>query len=132
MRMNALIVLIVATLVFAGCSKDSSPASNTPPPTTQTGTIAITVGGGLNPTYSWTGGGVVTLVVNQTSGTAGPVWGISSTAGANDIASPVTNGTVPASATEAFTTGRTLTAGASYMVQVVRLDASFGTVIFSR
>jgi hypothetical protein len=128
------LVLIILLTVTIGCKKDEStttPTDNTPAQT-HTGTITIDVGSGLNPTYTWSGAGINTLTVTQLSGTIGPVWGITSSSGTNSIGSPVTNGTAPGGAIESFTAGRTLTAGASYTVQVMRLDATFGTTTFTR
>jgi hypothetical protein len=127
-----LVIVLVFSIFIGGCKKSSSSPTSNNNTSTQTGTIAVTVGSGNNPTYTWAGGGVLNLTVTQTSGTAGPVWGLASNSGTNSIASPVTHGTAPSGATETFTSGRTLTTGASYTINVMRVDGSYGTVNFSR
>ena len=135
---NYLIVLmIVLAIVATGCKKSSSSSptsSNNNSSQTQTGTITVTIGSGLTPTYSWTGIGILNLNVMQTSSPYGLVWGIASNSGTNSITSPVTHGTVPSGTTQTSqgTAGRTLTAGASYTVTVMRSDGTYGTVSFSR
>jgi hypothetical protein len=131
-----LILAIAFSICIIGCKKDSAtPTDNTNNnnnnPTT-TGTIPITVGSGVHPTYTWTGGSVNIITVQALSGTVGPVWGITSNSGTNSIASPVTHGTVPSGAVETIsdTTGRKLTTGVNYQVTVMRLDATFGTTTF--
>ncbi|MCX6122672.1 MAG: hypothetical protein NTX44_13765 [Ignavibacteriales bacterium] len=131
-----LVVVMVLSIFIGGCKKDdsSTPSSNDNSSQTQTGTITVDVGSGLTPTYTWAGGGVLQLNVTQVSGTAGLVWGIASNSGSNNIASPVTHGTVPSGTTQTTqgTAGRTLTAGASYTVTVMRSDGTYGTASFSR
>ncbi len=82
--------------------------------------ISITVGSGLTPTYSWTGGDAMSVSVMRTSDPATLVWGI--TTPANDgISSPAIHGQVPAAAAQTATTEVVLTDGVEYRVSVVRI-----------
>lgn len=132
-------VLFTAALIafgllsVAGCKKEENPANtNNNTGGTTGGTITITVGSGLNPTYTWSGGNVYQLSVVRVSAPSVIVWG-AATPGANTIASPVTHGTLPAGAVQtSFSNTETrLTAGVAYRVNVTRLDGSFGFTEFT-
>ncbi len=136
MRRFNLLAAAALMFVFAltGCKKDEEPTggNNTGGGGTG-GTIAITVGSGLNPSYTWGGGNVYSVSVVRQSNPATIVWG-AATPGANGIASPVTHGTIPSGAvpTSVSNTENTLSAGVAYRVTVTRLDGSFGYTDFSR
>lgn len=100
--------------------------------------ITVTVGAGEtpgNPIYSFDGGNVrdVSVVrVNDPNNAADvtPVWSVT-TIDVDNIASPVTQGTVPTGATLAINTEPTLTVGQMYRVSVVRVNGDFGVADFT-
>jgi hypothetical protein len=124
----AFVLASASFLILAGCgSNDSNPAGNNNSGGTTGGDIAITVGSGTNPTYTWAGVGVFTVSVTRVSDQGTVVWQIVSSMGQDDITSPVTHGTVPATALATFTTETTLTAGVEYAVTVGRTTATSTT-----
>ncbi|MDF1561889.1 MAG: hypothetical protein P1V51_02525 [Deltaproteobacteria bacterium] len=88
------------------------------------GSPEITVGSGTTPTYTWDSGPVRQLtVIRGTLESGTTIWAIG--ASGDEIASPVTHGTVPSGATEltqAYTGSPepVLTAGADYQVWLER------------
>lgn len=122
---------LVFSMTFVACKKDEG---TTNPGTGGGGSsFTVTVGAGLNPQYSWTVGNAFSLSVVRTAAPTVIVWGLA-TPGANNIASAVTHGTVPAGAvqTSFSSTETTLSAGVSYRVSVSRLDGSTGYTDFTR
>lgn len=128
------IIASIVVLAFIGCKKDEQPTSNNNTGGGGTGgTITITVGSGLNPSYSWDGGNVYQLSVVRQSSPGTIIWG-AATPGNNGIASPVAHGALPGGAvqTSFSNTEATLSAGVAYRVNVTRLDGSFGYTDFTR
>lgn len=126
------IIASIAVLAFIGCKKDEEPTgNNTNTGGTTGGTIVITVGSGLNPSYSWSGGNVYQLSVVRQSAPGTIVWG-AATPGNNGISSPVNHGSLPGGAVQTSNTEATLSAGVAYRVNVTRLDGSFGYTDFTR
>lgn len=117
--------LLMLVLLFAGCSNDDSNPTN---PGTGSNAIAITVGTGTSPQYSWSGGNVYSISIVRTSNPNTIVWGLASP-GQNAIASPVKHGTGASMTSMIIETGtaeRVLTAGVQYRVSVTRLDGTTG------
>ena len=118
------------SLLFISCSEDN-PAGGGNNNSGGSGNITITVSGGTNPQYSWSGGNIFSVTVVRTSAPAVPVWGIV-TAGQDNIASAVTHGTTPGGAIQAFSTETTLSGGVQYRVTVARINGSdFGFTDFT-
>lgn len=92
-------------------------------------TIAITVGAGTTPQYSWDGGGVNSLIVNKSLDPETVSWTVGSLA-EDGIASPVTHGTYPDNS-YGFAMEEVLTAGVMYRVGVVRTDETCGIKDFT-
>ncbi|MBZ0267308.1 hypothetical protein K8I85_04085 [bacterium] len=124
--------LAMSALLLAGCGDDGDDGmTGTTGNTGGTGNIAVTVGGGTTPTYSWAGGGVFSVTVVRTADPVTPVWGIV-TPGADNITSPATHGTVPAGAVTTAMTENALTAGVEYRVTVSRINGTdFGYTDFT-
>jgi hypothetical protein len=80
------------------------------------GDFDVSVGAGTAPNYSWSGTTAFEVSVVRTSDQTVVVWGVASTA--QNMASPVRHGTVPAGAIELTARERTLTAGTQYRVTV--------------
>lgn len=137
MKPHKFLAIVAATVLLAlvGCKKDEEPtnSNNNTGGGGTGGTITITVGSGLNPTYTWSGGNVYQLSVVRQSNPGTIVWG-AATPGVHNISSPVTHGTLPAGAvqTSFSNTETTLSAGVAYRVTVTRLDGSFGYTDFTR
>jgi len=93
--------------------------------------IAIHAGSGVNPVYTWDGGGVHSVAVVRTSAPGTPVWAIAFIGTTDGIDSSVTHGTTPGGSLEAIGTERTLTAGVQYRVTVARTDGTVGWIEFT-
>ncbi len=118
-----LISSLTIIMLFNGCKKDENNPVDTG--NTQTSQIAITIGSGTKPQYSWSGGNVFSLSIVRTANQTVVVWGLA-TPGQNGITSPITNGTAPTGSVETAGTERTLTAGVQYRVSISRLDGTIG------
>ncbi len=122
---------IALMFIINGCSKsDSNPASSDDGSSgggSGSNQIAITVGSGTQPTYTWSGGKVFSVSVVRTSDPNTVIWGIASP-GVDGIDSPVTHGSGANMTTifETAATEKTLTAGVSYRVTVSRTDKTTG------
>jgi hypothetical protein len=82
----------------------------------------ISVSSGTPPQYSWQTGDVQTLLVMRGSkADANYVWGISTSSG-EDLASPVTQGSIPQGADELFSKEISLTAGVQYTVEIIGVN----------
>ncbi len=124
-----LCLVLSFSLLFISCSED--PPNGAGNNNSGTGNITITVSGGTNPQYSWSGGNVFSVTVVRTSAPTVPVWGIA-TAGVDNIASAVTHGTTPSGAIQTFSTETTLSGGVQYRVSVARIAGSeFGFTDFT-
>ena len=117
-----LVSSVTILLLIGGCKKDESNPVDTGSGGSQ---IAITIGSGTKPQYSWSGGNVFSLSITRTAAATVVVWGLA-TPGQNGVASPVTNGTAPTGSVETAVTERTLTAGVQYRVSISRLDGTIG------
>ena len=118
-----LISSVTVLMLFGGCKKDENNPVDTG--NTKTSQIAITIGSGTKPQYSWSGGNVFSLSIVRTANQTVVVWGLA-TPGQNGIASPITNGTVPAGSVETAVTEKTLTLGVQYRISISRLDGTIG------
>jgi hypothetical protein len=118
-----LISPVTILLLISSCKKDENNPVDTG--NTQTSQIAITIGSGTKPQYSWSGGNVFSLSIVRTANQTVVVWGLA-TPGQNGIATPITNGTAPTGSVETAGTERTLTAGVQYRVSISRLDGTIG------
>lgn len=89
------------------------------------GDFPVTVGAGTTPTYSWTdnGGKATSVSVARVAAPTTPVWAVT-TAGADNLTSPITHGTVPGGATNTVNTEPTLTTGVQYRVTVTEVNGS--------
>jgi len=127
-----LILLVAVALVFyTGCkdnSTDSDEEDNGNGGGASGGSISITVGSGMTPEFSWSGGGVTSITVNL-KGSADIYWSIT-TPMADNISSPVTYGTTPSGAVQVANTA--LESGKSYTVTAVRTNGDNGWKEFSR
>ncbi len=117
-----LISSVTILLLINGCKKDASNPVDTGSGDSQ---IAITIGSGTKPQYSWSGGNVFSLSIMRTANPTTVVWGLA-TPGQNGVASPVTNGTAPTGSIETAVTEQTLTAGVQYRISISRLDGTTG------
>ncbi|MFH0991287.1 MAG: hypothetical protein V1799_14870 [bacterium] len=124
-----LISSIIVLLLIGGCKKDENNPADAG--NTQASQIAITIGSGTKPQYSWSGGNVFSLSIVRTTNQTVVVWGLA-TPGQNGIASPVTNGTTPAGSVETAVTERTLTVGVQYRISISRLDGTTGFKEFTQ
>jgi hypothetical protein len=93
--------------------------------------IVVSASGGVNPTFSWDGGGVHSVSVVRTSNPGSPVWAVAFLGTTDGIESGVVHGTVPGGSVEAIRTEGTLTAGVEYRVSVARTDETVGWTEFT-
>lgn len=93
----------------------------------------ITVGSGLNPTYSWSGTTASGVYVARVDVLPSGVWGFT-TFGGSTIESPVHHGTVPIGGIPLQTAALepTLTAGVRYRVTVYLTDSRSAQMEFTR
>lgn len=91
------------------------------------GNVVITVGTGVTPTISWTGGNARRLTVTRSSG-GGVFWDIEAL-NPQGIAPPVVHGIVPNTARENSSDVQ-LTQGTDFRVNVTLVDGSEGTRVF--
>jgi hypothetical protein len=133
--LRSLVLTAVSFLILAGCSDSGDGDNTTGNNSTSGGDIAVTVGSGTTPTYSWAGVGAFTISVTRTSDEGTVVWQIVSMSASDDILSPVTHGTVPTNAVATFTSETALTAGVEYAVSVARTTATetsgYGYAVFT-
>lgn len=107
-RSRAALVCIIA---LTGCT------DVLPPDGGSSGPFSITVGTGTRPSYSWTAGPAFRVEVTRVENPIIPVWAVANTATQN-IASPVTHGTIPSGSLELVDTEKVLTAGVRYRVTI--------------
>ena len=117
-------------LGILGCSDD-----NDKNPTGSTGgNITVTVGSGMTPEISWTGGNVYSVTISDPSiaqsDPVGSMYFSISTLNQDGIASPVTYGTVPSGAIQVANKG--LVSGKKYTCSVTRTNGDNGYVQFTR
>lgn len=117
------LVAVLVALVIGGCKKNEDNPADAG--NTQTSQIAITIGSGTRPQYTWGGGNVFSVSIVRTANQTVVVWGLA-TPGQNGVASPITKGTAPTGSVETAVTERTLTAGVQYRVSISRLDGTTG------
>lgn len=125
--------LMVLGLLFTSCDDKKNNTTTNPNPNPSTGNITVNVSAGVNPQYSWSGANIFSLSVVRQSDPTNIVWGCT-TPGLDNIASPVTQGTLPAGSiqTSLMNTETTLTAGVAYRVSVSRINGSdFGYTDFT-
>lgn len=109
-------LVLFAFLPLAAC-----PGSDTLPGLEAGGDFDITVSGGTTPTISWPGGNALGMTVLRMNGTqTEQVWMVNQAA-QGGFASPVTYGTLPASAQQ-LAPAVALQAGQTYRVNVARAD----------
>ena len=109
------------SLLFISCSEGNPAGAGNN--NSGSGNIAITVSGGTNPQYSWSGGMVLNVTVVRTSIPSVPIWNIVAP-GVDNISAPVTHGTTPNGATQTVSTETTLSGGVQYRVTVTRINSS--------
>ncbi len=129
-KLPLLIIGAVLILVFgliSGCGEDSV-SDSIPGASGGGGGYVLTVGAGVNPTYTWTGGATNFLAVQIVGGAWPTVWQVSYYDAwplilGDGLVSPVTHGTKPADANvyEIFATELTLTGGTLYRVSIYNL-----------
>ncbi len=85
------------------------------------GDFSITVGGSMQPNYTWTTGAAFSVDVVRTSNETVVVWRVADPNNQN-IQSPVTQGVVPSGALETASAERVLTAGVQYRVTIHLAD----------
>lgn len=118
--MKRLVSILAAAALFTACGSGDG-VSN---PSNDGSAFDITISGGRNPTYSWSGGTAFSVSVVRVSAPGTIVWGIANPA--MTIASPVTQGTVPGGAIASSTAEPTLTTGVAYRVAITRNDQKTG------
>ena len=125
-----LVILLVLAVVFAfNCKKSSTDEDEGGNGDgTSGGSISITIGSGMTPGFSWAGGGVTSITVNE-KGTTNIFWSVT-TPMSDGISSPVTYGTTPSGAVQVSNTP--LESGKTYTVTAVRTNADNGWKEFSR
>jgi len=94
------------------------------------GDFTISVGSGLNPTYSWSAGPAFEVSVFRANGVT-PAWVVADPLN-EAIQSPVTHGTVPGNATELVDNETTLESGVRYEVTVKLANGDEAFREFSR
>jgi hypothetical protein len=116
--------LAVALVVVAGACADD-PTGVAAECTDDTGTVAVSVGPGLTPVFSWDPSCAVALLLVEQE--ASDQWGISTDEAtwddpsqANRISPPITYGVTPASASE-LSAPEDLTAGVTYELVLWRV-----------
>ena len=109
---------ILASAMLLGCSKDSTS------PNSGGSAFDISVSGGVNPTYTWEGGGAHSVSVVRTSAPGDIVWGVAQPL--TGVASPVTHGSLPGGALQSSNKEPTLTAGVTYRVSVTLVSHQTG------
>ena len=123
-------VLILVFGLISGCGEDSvsDSISGSSGGGGGGGGYVLTVGSGVNPTYTWTGGVIGFLTVQRTD-TWETVWQVSyydlyPTIEGDGIVSPVTHGTKPADGNvyEQFVVELTLTGGTEYRTMICNQD----------
>jgi hypothetical protein len=122
--MRKSIAVLVMVLATSACT------DVLPPDDDDNGDFTVSVGSGLQPSYSWSGGNAQRVDVVDVEDPLFPVWGIASTG--NSIQSPVQHGTVPAGATELSDEQRSLRAGERYRVNVTLANGQRGSREFQR
>lgn len=116
-RIGTLLIAAAAALVVS-CKDSTSPDGG------GGSAFEITVSAGTKPTYSWSAAGSFqSLSVVRAAAATDFVWGIADSPLSNDpVTSPITHGTVPATALPTFNEEPTLTAGVEYRVSITFYD----------
>ena len=122
-RTHALGRTSLLILVAMGCT-----SSGTDPESTA---IAITVGPGTTPVYSWSGGNLWSLYVTRVDSPSVVIWGINTDCCRDAIPSPTTHGTVPTGTTQHPSPQIVLTEGVTYTVYASRLYGGTGVRLFT-
>ena len=122
------ILLAFLVPVFVACGDDGTGDDGTTPCTDETGTVAVTVGAGLQPVLNWEPACAMAFLLIEEG--ASDQWGISTDdttwddpAQANLIVPPLTYGVTPAVAQE-FQSPTTLVSGVTYDVNLGRIVAA--------
>ena len=110
---------IIATILIVGCSDEDEIEIVT----------EISVGTGITPSISWTGGNVSLLEVVRSSDNSS-MWTISVPEDQLGFPSPVTYGQVPTGVFEDYGPD-TLVIGTAYIVEVISVESSDATKTFT-